>query len=502
MNRQHLKGKLLVASSAVLYGLALNFVQFYLAWVCLVPFFIVIQRNINRKQAFYSGALFGFTLFCTIFYWLPQAIAVISKGSIAAILSTALVVPIVFASYYGCITLLFTILKAKKRAFWSDSLLIAGIWTTGGYLLTVIFPGMPWFTYDIGNTLLDNLYAIQPAVFGGIYLLNFFVVFINYLFAYFIEKRQWKIMPAPVGLIIIYMVIGYGILSGYKKQLAPVHKPVSVALLSGNIPEDMKWNEETGNTLAKGLLDLNSIALENNPDIVLWPEGIVPWPYSPNDDLLKAILSNTTPHPDVCHILGFKTVENNNVYNSAYCVQPDGRITGRHDKHFLVALAERPVNFFSSVVLEENKERDYFKPGKDNGVVNTSHCKAGVLICSELFIPEATHNCVKNGAEILVSLSDDALFASALGIVKYQFFKNRLRAVEARKDIAISCNMGISGMVASTGEIIAANHDTDNGYTQSVKLNPNNFKTISYNFSIFVLCISALIVLVLSFLNR
>jgi apolipoprotein N-acyltransferase len=66
--------------------------------------------------------------------------------------------------------------------------------------------------------------------------------------------------------------------------------------------------------------------------------------------------------------------------------------------------------------------------------------------------------------------------------------------VEARKDIAASCNMGISGIIAATGEIVVMN-ERDDGYTQTAMLYPNNFVTNSYLLSIVVLCISGLIIL-------
>lgn len=494
MNYNRLRKNLFIVISAILYGLALNFVQFYLAWICLVPFFAAVKDD-KQKASFSSGALFGFLFYLAIYYWMPGAVFTISSDNIPGAVLVSLLVPAIMAAYFGLITLFFSIIRTKKKSLWTDAFLMAAIWTIGAYLLSVIFSGMPWFSYDIGNAIFDNLYAIQPAAFGGIHLLNFIVVFVNYLIAFFIIQNQWKKVFIPLSVVLIYLGIGWGILFSFRKQVVASVKPVSVALLSGNIPQDEKWNEETGDFLAKSFLTLNETALSTNPDIILWPEGIVPWPYSADDDLLKEVLKSSAPHADVCHIMGMKTEDSNkNMYNSAYCILPDGTVKGRHDKHFLVAMAERAIPFLSSSILKNSKERNYFRPGKDNGVITTPHGRIGVLICSELYVPEATETCVENGAGILVSLSDDVLFAGAPGIVRHQFFKNRLRAVEARKDIAASCNMGISGIIAATGEVVVMN-DRDDGYTQTAMLYPNNFVTNSYLLSIVVLCISGLIIL-------
>lgn len=500
MKYAYLKIALPAIASGILYGLALNFVQFHLTWICLVPFFVAIAP-LNKKKAFYAGGLLGLALFIMIFYWLPKAVFTISSGSIIGAVGTAIIVPAIFAAYFGSLALCVTTLKSKGQPLWLNALLAASVWTIGSYLLFIIFPGMPWFSVDLGNALLDNLYSIQPVVYGGIYLLTFIAVLVNYLFAHFIIQRQWKAILVPFGLIGIFLGLGYFILTDFKKKTAEPNKSISVAIVSGNIPEAMKWNDETGNELANRLLQLNKQALATRPDIVLWPEGIVPWSYEANDDLVQAILKSTNPSQDIYQIIGFNRIDKHNqTYNSALCLLQDGSIAGKHDKHFLVALAERPVNLFSSLFLKKTTQREFFTPGADNGIIPTKKGKVGVLICSELFIPEATQICARNGAEILVSLSDDALFANAMGIVRYQFYKNRLRAVEARKDIGISCNMGISGMINAAGEIVAADHSPDEGYTKTAILQANNFVPKGNSFRVVLLIISSLIILSHGFL--
>lgn len=491
---------LLSVMSAILFVLALGFVQFYLAWICLVPFFNVLQ-SCTGKKAFYQGALFGLVFGGLCLYWLPAAVFSLSENALGKSMITGALVFGILSVYYGLIALAFVFLKRKTGALWTNVLLMAALWTVGEYLLSVAFSGMPWFSISIGNTLLGNLYAVQPGEFGGIHLLNFFTVLINYLLAYYITGKQWTKLAVPVALVVAYLGVGYGILYNFKQRLRVSGQPATVALVSGNIPGDVTWNETNGNILATGLLKLNHQALSTRPDLVLWPESVVPWSYCPDDDLIKEILKDTTPYHGTYHIMGISTyLSPNRLYNSAYCLRPDGSIAGRHDKHYLVSMAEQPVTFFSFPFMEEDTSYIYCKAGKEGTTIATPKGKVGILICSELCVGEGARASVKNGAEFLVTLSNNALFGSALGVVHQQFYRNRLRAVEVRKDVAVSCNMGISGMFSATGELTAL-HWPDGGYTESVTVRPNKLVPVSSYFSALIVYASIFLLLVFLYLS-
>ena len=488
------KNSLLIIAGAMMHASALGFGLFYTAWICLVPLF-VFTYTLKGKRAFYSGAAYGFVFACLALFWLPVTVLSLTQGTIAKALLTGLLAFGTYTVYYGAIIWFFSYLKRPGRNAYADALLIAAIWTISDFLMSSLSNGMPWYSMCIGNALLGNLYAIQPAEYGGISLLGFAVVFINYLFAHFFTAKQWKKMTIPAGAIIVYMTAGYLILSNFRLHYAPSGEPVKVALLSGNIPNSVPWNAENGNTLIKGLLQLNDEALRTQPDIVLWPESVVPWTYRPDDDFIKAILKSTALLPATYHIIGMGTsLSKNELYNSAYCFLPDGSIAGRYDKHYLVSMAEEPIRLLSWTLLKKNEEA-YFKTGNGGNAITTSKGKIGVLICNEVFVSRAARASVQEGAEFLVSLASDAPVAMALGVVNQQFFRSRLRAVEVRKDIAVSCNMGISGMIAATGEILHSDRQ-EGGSTSSVVLTPNTMEPKSPHLSMITIYFSAIIILV------
>ncbi len=207
---------------------------------------------------------------------------------------------------------------------------------------------MPWFGFHAGNALLDNLYAIQPAELGGIFLLSFCVVLVNYILAGLIVRKQWKLLWLPVALVLVILATGYGLLYRFQQQEGKLSgRPVSVAILCENAAPDIKWDKNNGGILVKRLLELNARAASLRPDLILWTESAVPWTYRPDDDFVKEVIRTTGPL-GITHIIGINTdYKEEEVYNSAYCLLPDGKVAGRYFKRFLLSLVEQPLSFYS-----------------------------------------------------------------------------------------------------------------------------------------------------------
>jgi apolipoprotein N-acyltransferase len=77
-----------------------------------------------------------------------------------------------------------------------------------------------------------------------------------------------------------------------------------------------------------------------------------------------------------------------------------------------------------------------------------------VQICFEIVFPELSRALVKNGAGLLVNLTNDAWFGKSSAA--YQHFSMAVfRAVENRRSLVRCANTGISGFVDPVGRIVA-----------------------------------------------
>ena len=105
--------------------------------------------------------------------------------------------------------------------------------------------------------------------------------------------------------------------------------------------------------------------------------------------------------------------------------------------------------------------------------LTTPNGRAGFLICNEAALPVAAANQVKQGAEFLMNMSNDGWFNDTY-IVRAHYYYTRLRAVESRKDIAINCNNGFSGLIKANGDIEVKEESTES-FVKMVTMQPNKF---------------------------
>ena len=103
-----------------------------------------------------------------------------------------------------------------------------------------------------------------------------------------------------------------------------------------------------------------------------------------------------------------------------------------------------------------------------------------MLICNEAAVPAAASNMVKHGAQFFFNMSNDGWFNDTY-IVRLHFYYARIRAVESRKDLAINCNNGYSGLIKASGDIVEQERSED-PFVKMVSIEPNN--TISLASSI------------------
>jgi apolipoprotein N-acyltransferase len=382
-----------------------------------------------------------------------------------------------FSLYTACLLYSFALLKSSKQtnSILINSILAASVYCVAEALLMIVSSGFPWFDVHSGNGLAENKYAIQPAAFFGIHIMTFVVVMINYLIAIFIVKKLWQKLYIPVSIVIAWLLTGFFILQNFETRLTK-NKPFNVAILSENFLPDIIWDNNTGNILVQKLLDLNHLAVTLKPDMALWSESAIPWTYRKDDDLVKAVFRITDPAM-ITHIMGINTsYKENEVFNSAYCILPGQIVTGRYDKQYLLSFIERPLNgwlmpFFSSKGYSALSDREHSHP------LATPYGKAGFLICNEVAIPAAAANQVKQGAEFLINMSNDGWFNDTY-IVQVHYYYARLRAVESRKDIAINCNNGFSGLIKASGDIEVKEESTE-PFVKMVTVQPNKYITIN-----------------------
>lgn len=462
-----------IASGLCLF-VAMQHTVFFLAWLALAPVFIPLFKQ-TTLSPFRAGFIMGGTLACLAFYWMVPGIPAFTGLASGYGIALFIVCVMLFSlSYAVVLWLAFRI---------PHPLFIAAVWTLAEVALQWAASGLPWFLFHAGHAVSANLYAIQPASVIGVAGISFIIVWVNGLVAKAIANRSYKQLWLPGSLFIAYLCWGWLLLVLFERNNAAQQPGLKLAILQQNIPPEIQWDQTNGNALVQQLLQQERLCVAQHPNLILWSESVIPWTYSPNDDLVQELLRNSDA-ANISHILGMNTAMANDVVcNSVYCLLPGGKLAGRYDKKTPLLFIEQR---WRNLLLPFFSANGYsVLPGKNNLPLSTPYGKAGILICNESALPAAAASTVKQGAQFLLNLSNDGWFRDTW-LVSSHFYNARLRAVETRKDLAINSNNGRSGLVSASGRI------TDENF---VTIRPNEVQPMAVCYPLLPACICLLILL-------
>ena len=130
-----------------------------------------------------------------------------------------------------------------------------------------------------------------------------------------------------------------------------------------------------------------------------------------------------------------------------------GETLNRYDKIHLVPFGEfvpfRKILFFIEKLVVMIGD---FGRGTEATVMEKAGYKIGVSICYEIIFPDLIRQAVKNGANFLVNITNDAWFGKSAASYQHMSM-GALRAVENRVPIVRAANTGISGTIEATGKL-------------------------------------------------
>ena len=242
--------------------------------------------------------------------------------------------------------------------------------------------------------------------------------------------------------------------------------------------KDYSFAEKQRNLL--NLYNLADSSLSSSVDFIVFPETSLPgnpWKRQLNShpDLtkLKDLLEQTEKGSIIVGADALKAFNENEELTAT------ARYSESNDFHYDVYNAsiflqkEDPADFYAKSKLVPGVERmpypRYLKPlqklaldlggisgsratQKERTVFENNGIKVGTGICYESVFGDYMNDFVKNGAEILVVITNDGWWKNTSGYKQHLHYA-RLRAIETRKSIARSANTGVSAFINQKGEI-------------------------------------------------
>jgi apolipoprotein N-acyltransferase len=426
------------------------------AWLFLVPLLWCI-RGKRGKDAFLLGAFAGVIAYLGLIYWVVVAVHRYGNIPLPLAIPILLLLIVYLSLYWGAFSFLASYVRETKD--WLVLIAFPTIWVGLEYLRSFLLSGFPWALLGYSQYL--NTPFVQIADIAGVYGVSFVLVFINtLLFLWLIrwtERKRMPLLSTLCAVILLAIIFVYG----FWKVQAPsaTQQKLTVGVAQGNIEQDVKWDKGFQNKTLEIYQKLSIKLRETSPDLVVWPETAVP-AYFPSGTGLDAKVMAVPRQLETYLLFGSLSSRKaegteGKVYNSAYLISPRARIVRRYDKIHLVPFGEYvPLSslfpVFNSLVGIGN-----ISSGEKAVVFHLPQGEFGVLICFEVIFPELCRAFVREGADFMVTITNDAWFGKTSA--PYQHLAQAtFRSIENRVWLVRAANTGISAFVDPWGRIHSA----------------------------------------------
>jgi apolipoprotein N-acyltransferase len=455
------------------------------AWVVLIPLHLALD-GCSPQRAFRVGWLAGLIAFVGVMTWVVTAMH--QYGQMPLVASyTAMVLLCVYLGLYVAVYAA-TLAWLGRKAGYAGLFAAPFVWIALELVRTYLFSGLPWAL--LGYSQYRWLSIIQFADHTGVYGVSFLVVLVNAALAevslWSIRqwRRHWRREPvtAPGGdsfpwltpstaALGVALALWYGHAElqnshGFISNEAPAaFRTIHVGLVQPNIDQAQKWDASYRRETLDRYARLTARAAEGAA-LVVWPEAATPFLFEQEPDyrteVARLVQGLGAPLLFGSPALRYHSDRRPYLLNSAYLLSKDGTILNRYDKQHLVPFGEYiPLRFLLFFLekfvvgigdFEAGTIPTVFQlPGKPEA----SSAKFGVVICYEVIFPDLVRQFAFNGAEFMVTITNDAWFGASAA--PYQHFTMVVfRAVENRMAFARAANTGVSGLIDSQGRILLA----------------------------------------------
>jgi apolipoprotein N-acyltransferase len=342
-----------------------------------------------------------------------------------------------------------------------------------GFFLT----GFPWLSLStafVGWPLLA-----QGGALLGMYAMSALYVFAALLlFAAMLSGSSFLPgSPAPLksglaALLIFAVLASYG-QSRLTRDWDAEGKPVLVGLVQGNVDQMQKWSLEKRAFTVRRYLDLSALTIEKslrehgqNPDLLIWPETSMPFPFQLSPELARPVRDFAAAQ-DIGLLFGAQgrsygtggavaADPQNRAYNRVWLLNGQGQNQGSYDKEHLVPFGEYLPPGLYVPFASEFLQGTGFTPGEPAADLPAGmrykNFALGLLICYEVIFPELAQTRVKQGANLLVSVSNDAWFGRSSAPLQH-LQQAAQRCIEQGRYLARATNTGISAAIDPAGRI-------------------------------------------------
>jgi len=446
-------GALVATGAALLSGLlvAASFLWFELypvAWFAFVPLLVTALQARTPAAAARLGWLCGLATNLPAFYWLVYTIHVF--GGFPYLLAG--VVYALLTAFTALQFAAFTWFAYQARVFALWPVAVAAAWVSLEYWFPNLFP------WRLANSQMHALRLIQSGDLAGPYLLSFVMVWWAAGLAAAYMRRRFSLLVGPATALAALWCYGWYRLP--QVETAIERAPgMRVALVQGNVGIAEKGDTRYFEVNLEKYRQL-SRAVQQDVDLLVWPET-VHQEWIPAE--AQTLVGKENPFPELATDLifgglAYRFVGSDKVeqLNSAFWMQPGGRLAGRYDKRILMPFGEYiPGGELVPAVYALSPATGRLTAGKEERVFALGNgARVGQLICFEDIVGTMPRKTTRAGANVLVTILNDAWYGDSAAPYQHQALAI-WRAIENRRYLLRGSNTGVTSIVDAAGRVRA-----------------------------------------------
>lgn len=415
---------------------------FWLPWLTLAALLVIWQQAATPAQVFRLGLAFGLGLYGVGIYWIYISLHTFGgmpwwfAGFCTFCLCAFMALFPALAGYLA---------KKIGHLLWSAPLL----WALSDWVRSWIFTGFPWLTLGYSQAPDSPLSGFLPVV--GVYGVSTLLMLGAASLACLLITPQRK--PAFIMLALLWLG---GSLLTLVPWTQPTGKPVSVALLQGNISQTIKWSPEHAEQTLRQYFDM---VQQTQAQLIVLPETALPVLL---DQLAPSYLDALKQHAvqqkgDL--LVGVVESKQDQYFNSALSLGSSP--TQSYSKSHLVPFGEFiPLKSLFGWIYRDwlHMPLSDLSRGTSKQPLLIAGQKVGVNICYEDVFGEEIAQQLPQ-AELLVNISNDAWYGQSFAADQHMQF-SQVRAIETGRMVLRSTNTGATAIIDKNGQVLQhAPHD-------------------------------------------
>jgi apolipoprotein N-acyltransferase len=270
------------------------------------------------------------------------------------------------------------------------------------------------------------------------------------------QRKSW--IPCAVTGIALAAAFAYGYarLSTLEMSDGP-----RVALVQGNVLQSVRNDPRQADAVLLKHVRMTEPLADEKLDFVAWPETTANH-FVETDPPVRRLLGDVARSIQTPLLVGGLGTNPppEPASNSLFLFDASGELVGRSDKRFLVPLAETllfldyvpalrdPICDYLSRTMHF---RPYLKPGAGPVILRAGGVAVGPLICMGDTLPRGSDDLRTEGAEILLTVSNEAWFGNRE--LDQHLAMATVRSIETRLPMARATNTGITCIIDPAGRV-------------------------------------------------